>query len=38
MFHFIQLYVRFGGLEAEGFEEKNEFDDVIKLLVYARGE
>ena len=22
MFHFIQLYVRFGGLEAEGFEEK----------------
>ena len=22
MFHFIQLYVRFGGLRAEGFEEK----------------
>lgn len=37
MFHFIQLYVRFGGLGAEGFEEKNGFDDVIKLLVYARG-
>lgn len=26
------------GLGAEGFEEKNGFDDVIKLLVYARGE
>ena len=38
MFHFIQLYVRFGGLGAEGFEEKNGFDGVIKLLVYARGE
>lgn len=38
MFHFIQLYVRFGGLGAEGLKEKNGFDDVIKLLVYARGE
>ena len=38
MFQFIQLYVRFGGLEAEGFKEKNGFDGVIKLLVYARGE
>lgn len=38
MFHFIQLFVRFGGLGAEGLKEKNGFDDVIKLIVYARGE
>ena len=41
MFHFIQLYVRFGGgggWGRKGLRKKNGFDGVIKLLVYARGE